>query len=203
MWQTALSVFLALISTGLKGGIMARANAVSKLSPEHKKQLDDRLFSNGFNGYVELESWLRELGYEISKSAIHRYGQKLERKLSAIQASTQASLMIAEAVPDDGDARSQAVLSLVQTELFNALVALQDLDDDDSIDPVKRLSMITKAGKGISEIVKASVLQKQHALDVKEKAEKTAQEVEIIAKTGGLSDETANLIRAKILGIAD
>lgn len=181
---------------------MARANAVSKLSLEHKKQLDDRLFSNGFNGYVELETWLRELGYEISKSAIHRYGQKLERKLSAIQASTQASLMIAEAVPDDGDARSQAVLSLVQTELFNALVALQDLDDDESIDPVKRLSMITKAGKGIGEIVKASVLQKQHALDVREKAEQTAKEVQEIVKTGGLSDKTADLIRAKILGIA-
>ena len=151
---------------------------------------------------MELETWLRELGYEISKSAIHRYGQKLERKLSAIQASTQASLMIAEAVPDDGDARSQAVLSLVQTELFNALVALQDLDDDESIDPVKRLSMITKAGKGIGEIVKASVLQKQHALDVREKAEQTAKEVQEIVKTGGLSDETADLIRAKILGIA-
>lgn len=182
---------------------MARITAIDRLSSEHKKLLDEKLTTNGFHGYVELTEWLSELGYEISKSAVHRYGQKLEKKLSAIQASTQASLLIAEAVPDDGDARSQAVLSLVQTEIFNALVALQDLEDDDSLDPVKRLSMITKAGKGISEIVKASVLQKQHALDVREKAEKTAQEVEVIAKTGGLSDETANLIRAKILGIAD
>lgn len=185
------------------GDDMARQTAVDRLSAEHKKLLDERLTTNGFYGYVELAEWLGELGYEISKSAIHRYGQKLEKKLSAIKASTTASLMIAEAIPDDGDARSQAVLSLVQTELFNALVALQDLEDDESLDPVKRLAMITKAGKGISEIVKASVLQKQHALDVKEKAEQTAAEVEIIAKTGGLSDETANLIRAKILGIAE
>lgn len=182
---------------------MARMTAIDRLSPEHKKLLDDKLTTNGFHSYVELTEWLNELGYEIGKSSLHRYGQKLERKLSAIKASTQASLMIAEAIPDDGDARSQAVLSLVQTEIFNALVALQDLEDDDSIDPVKRLSMITKAGKGISEIVKASILQKQHAIDVREKAEQTAKEVEIIAKTGGLSDETANLIRAKILGIAD
>lgn len=182
---------------------MARETAIDRLSPEHKKMLDDRLTQQGFFGYEQLAKWLNDLGYEIGKSSLHRYGQKLEKKLSAIKASTQASLMIAEAIPDDGDARSQAVLSLVQTEIFNALVALQDLEDDESIDPVKRLAMITKAGKGISEIVKASILQKQHAIDVREKAEKTAQEVQEIVKTGGLSDETANLIRAKILGIAD
>ncbi len=181
---------------------MARMTAIDRLSPEHKKLLDDKLTTNGFYGYEALADWLHELGYEIGKSSLHRYGQKLERKLSAIKASTQASLMIAEAIPDDGDARSSAVLSLVQTELFNALVALQDLEEDDSLDPIKRLSLITKAGKGISEIVKASVLQKQHAIDVKEKAESTAKEVETIVKTGGLSDETAELIRAKILGIA-
>lgn len=181
---------------------MARASAIDKLSPEHKKMLDDRLFTHGFNGYVELETWLRELGYEISKSAIHRYGQKLERKLSAVQASTQAALLIAEATPDDGDARSQAVLSLVQTELFNALIELQDAEES-NIDPEKRLAMITKVGKGIAEIVKASVLQKQHAIDVREKATQAAQAVQEIVKSSGLSDETANLIRAKILGIAE
>lgn len=183
---------------------MARASAIDKLSPEHKKMLDDRLFTHGFNGYVELETWLRELGYEISKSAIHRYGQKLERKLSAVQASTQAALLIAEATPDDGDARSQAVLSLIQTELFNVLIELQDASDDETdVDPEKRLAMLAKAGKGIAEIVKASVLQKQHAIDVREKAEKAAQAVQEIVKSSGLSDETANLIRAKILGIAE
>lgn len=73
-----------------------------------------------------MEKWLQDLGYEIGKSSIHRYGQKLERKLAAVQASTQAAIMIAEASPDDGDARSQAVLSMVQTELFNAFVDFQN-----------------------------------------------------------------------------
>lgn len=182
---------------------MARETAIDRLSPEHKKMLDDRLTQQGFFGYEQLAKWLNDLGYEIGKSSVHRYGQKLENKLSAIKASTQAALMIAEATPDDSDARSQAVLSLVQTEFFNALVALQDLEGDESIDPSKRLTLLAKAGKGISEIVKASILQKQHAIDVKEKAEATAKEVETIVKTGGLSDETAELIRAKILGIAE
>lgn len=184
---------------------MGRETAIDRLTPEHKKLLDDKLFENGFNGYADLSDWLGELGYEIGKSSIHRYGQKLERKLAAVQASTQAAIMIAEASPDDGDARSQAVLSLVQTELFNALVDFQNATDDEegNIDPMVRIGMLAKAGKGIAEIVKASVLQKQHAIDVREKAKVAAKEVETIVKSSGLSDETADLIRAKILGIAD
>lgn len=183
---------------------MGRESAISQLSPDDKAWLDKWLRDKGFCGYEEVALLLQERGYSISKSSVHRYGQKLERKLSAVQASTQAALMIAEAVPDDGDARSQAVLSLVQTELFNALMQLQDVNDDEAnINPEKRLAMLTKAGKGIAEIVKASVLQKQHAIDVREKAEKAAQAVQEIVKSGGLSDETASLIRAKILGIAE
>ena len=184
---------------------MGRETAIDRLSPEHKKMLDDKLFDNGFNGYVDLAQWLQDLGYEIGKSSIHRYGQKLERKLAAVQASTQAAIMIAEASPDDSDARSQAVMSMVQTELFNAFIDLQNAteDEDSNTDPMVRIGMLAKAGKGIAEIVKASVLQKQHAIDVREKAEMAAKEVETIVKTGGLSDETADLIRAKILGIAD
>ena len=102
---------------------MGRETAIDQLSPEHKKLLEDRL-KRGFNGYVELAEWLQAEGYKISKSSVHRYGQKLERKLAAVQASTEAALMIVESTPDDGDARSQAVLSLVQTDLFNALVQM-------------------------------------------------------------------------------
>lgn len=181
---------------------MGRETAIDQLSPEHKKLLEERL-KRGFNGYVELAEWLQAEGYKISKSSVHRYGQKLERKLAAVQASTEAALMIVESTPDDGDARSQAVLSLVQTDLFNALVQMQEATDESNYDPEKRVNMLAKAGKGIAEIVKASVLQKQHAIDVREKAEKAAKEVETIVKTGGLSDETADLIRAKILGIAE
>lgn len=182
---------------------MARETAIDQLSPEHKAELNKRL-QQGFNGYADLTDWLNELGYQISKSSVHRYGQKLERKLATVQASTQAALMIAEATPDDGDARSQAVLSMVQTELFNALIDLQTATDEDGdVDPEKRIGMLAKAGKGIAEIVKASVLQKQHAIDVREKAKAVADEVQKLGKSGGLSDDTADLIRAKILGIAD
>lgn len=165
---------------------MARANAVSKLSPEHKKQLDDRLFANGFNGYVELETWLRELGYEISKSAIHRYGQRLEKKLNATKIATDMAIHFAENVGDDSGALSSATLGILQTEMFNAIVALKDLENEDGeeINPEKRLLMLGKISRSIAEVAKANIVQKKWEMEVREKAR-----AELIAEQQAKLDE--------------
>ena len=183
---------------------MGRESAIDRLPPDIKKLLDDKLFDNGFNGYVDLETWLREQGYEISKSSIHRYGQKVERKLAAVQASTQAAMMIAEQAPDDADVRSQAVLSLVQTELFNALVDLQNAtDDENAMSPADRIKLFGQAGKGIANVTTASVNQKKWQVEVRDKAQKAADAVENIVSKGGLSGDTVQMIRKEILGIAE
>ena len=184
---------------------MGRESAIDRLPPDIKKLLDDKLFDNGFNGYVDLETWLREQGYEISKSSIHRYGQKVERKLAAVQASTQAAMMIAEQAPDDADVRSQAVLSLVQTELFNALVDFQSVveEDENAMSPADRIKLFGQSGKGIANVTTASVYQKKWQVEVRDKAQKAADAVENIVSKGGLSGDTVQMIRKEILGIAE
>lgn len=64
---------------------MARRTAIDELSNEHKQQLDEWLIANHFSDYEYLEKWLRELGYKIGKSSLHRYGQKLEQQHKAEQ----------------------------------------------------------------------------------------------------------------------
>lgn len=181
---------------------MARESAVDLLEEEDKRWLNNWFKDKGFCGYEEIANILQERGYNISKSSVHRYGQKIEQKLAAVQASTQAAILIADAAPDDGDQRSAAVLSLVQTELFNALIALQE-SSDEGADPAERLELIAKCSKGIAEITKASVNQKKWQLEVQDRVEKAAKAVEKIIKKGGLSNETAAEIRQKILGIAE
>lgn len=165
---------------------MARANAVDKLSPEHKRMLDDKLFDNGFNGYVDLERWLRELGYEISKSAIHRYGQKMERKLNATKIATEMAIHFAENVGDDSGALSNATLGILQTEMFNALVALKDLENDDGeeISPEQRLMTLGKISRSIAEVAKANIAQKKWEMEVREKVK-----AELIAEQQAKLDE--------------
>lgn len=181
---------------------MARESAIDQLDAVDRLWLDTWFRDKGFCGYEEIAEILQARGYSLSKSSVHRYGQKLERKLAAVQASTEAAMLIAEAAPDDGDLRSNAVLSLVQTEMFNALVALQESDNPDA-DPADRIMLMAKAGKGIAEIAKASVNQKKWQIEIREKVQAAAQAVEKIVKKGGLSAETATEIRKQILGIAN
>ena len=196
-----MTVLLVLLAQRSIGGDMGRESTIDQLKPEDRQMLDRWLMDKGFCGYEEVANKLAELGYSVSKSSVHRYGQKLENKLAAVKASTQAAMMIADAAPDDSDMRSAAVLSLVQTELFNALVALQESDNED-VNPADRIMLMAKAGKGIAGIAQASVNQKKWESEVREKVEKAAKAVEKIIKKGGLSADTAAEIRKQILGIA-
>lgn len=180
---------------------MAKPSAIDQLNAEDKAWLDARFRDQGFCGYVEIAELLAERGYNVSKSSVHRYGQKLEQKLAAVQASTQAAIMISEAAPDDADQRSAAVMSLIQTELFNSLIALQESNDPDT-SAADRIELMAKCGKGIASIMQASIGQKKWMLDVRDRVEKVAKSVEEIAKKGGLSPKAAATIRKEILGIA-
>jgi len=180
---------------------MAKQSAIDQLSADDKSWLDASFRDQGFCGYEEIAEILQERGYNVSKSSVHRYGQKLEQKLAAVQASTQAAIMIADAAPDDADQRSAAVMSLIQTELFNSLIALQESNDPET-SAADRIALMAKCGKGIASIMQASLGQKKWMLDVRDRVEKAAQAVESIVKKGGLSSKAAAEIRKQILGIA-
>lgn len=57
---------------------MGRKTTINTLPLELRDELKNRLLEGGFCGYLELEEWLRDLGYSISKSAIHRFAQNIE-----------------------------------------------------------------------------------------------------------------------------
>lgn len=182
---------------------MARESAVDQLTPEHLELLKVRLEDSGFQDYQQLTDWLTELGYEISKSSVHRFGKKHEQKMQAVSLSTQAAIYMAERNPDDAGALSSTVITMMQSEFFNALVQLQTLDDDKDADPMVRMAMLSKISKGIAELSKASVNQKKHQIEVRDKAQAAADKVEQIANKGGLTGDTVQEIRRAILGIAD
>lgn len=180
---------------------MARRSSIDGLPDDVRRWLERALAENNFSGYVALEDMLRERGYSISKSAIHRYGQKIERRFAAIKASTEAARLLTEGASDDQDARSEAVIALVQTELFESIINLQEAGDED-IDPADRIGLLSAAAKNIATLARASVNQKKFRLEVQARAEAAAANVEKIAKKGGLSAESVEQLRREILGIA-
>ncbi len=179
---------------------MPRPAAVDTLPEAVRAELDRELARRAFSGYAELAEWLEAQGYAISRSALHRYGQKVQRRLEAIRASTEAARLIADAAPDREDSRSAAVIALVQSELFEAMLSLQQLEEDD--DPARRVKLLSNAARAIAEASRASMAQKQWAEEIRrQEREIAAEKAAKIARKGGMSRDTIEAIRAEILGV--
>ena len=143
-----------------------------------------------------------------SRSAVGRYGQKLERRLSAIRASTEAAKMIQAHAGDDKDARSEALTAMVQTELFEAILALQEVDEPlpegATAEEVAagRVDLLSKAAKNIATLSRSSVNLKLFQAKVEEETRKRMLEeqrkkLDELGKTGEVAPEVlARVIKA-------
>ncbi len=180
---------------------MAPRSSIEKLPEDVRRWLERALTENGFSGYVELENLLKEKGYQISKSAIHRYGQKIERRFKAIKDSTEAARIIAEGAEDKEDKRSEALMGLLQSSLFEALVDIEDANDE-SMSPMEKFQALSFAGKNVASLIQASTKLKTYQAEVKRRAEIAAVETEKIVVQAGLSADTVKMIKEQILGIA-
>lgn len=58
---------------------MGKRSPLVQLPEDISKELDRRIRACGFGEYEKHSEWLKNQGYEISKSAVHRYGKKLEQ----------------------------------------------------------------------------------------------------------------------------
>ena len=103
-------------------------SSVSQLPAEIREELESRLIGSGFGGYTSLSEWLAGQGYEISRSAVHRHGQRLERQISKVKAATEMAVALVKDTPDDQGATSEAALRIVQQKMFELLLETEDGD---------------------------------------------------------------------------
>ena len=160
--------------------------------PEHiKKELDKKLIDGGFSGYEALSAWLSEKGYEISKSALHRYGIEFEQRLAALKVATEQARAIVDVVGDEEGSMNEALIRLIQQEAFNVLVKLNEEDKN---------AILPKLGIMVAKLSKASVDQKKWVQELKKKTEKAAENVEK-KLSGAIYPETLKKIKEEIYGI--
>lgn len=180
---------------------MARKSSVDGLPPDVRAWLIKVLTDGNFNGYAQFEALLKEKGYIISRSAIHRFGQKIEKRMVAIKECTEAAKLIAEGAADDQDARSEAVIAMIQTQLFESLVEFQNAEGETN--PVERMNALSKVAKNIATLTRASLSQKQFKAEVKAKAEAAVLKITEIVKKSGLDKDAVDAIRKQVLGIVE
>ncbi|WP_238877602.1 phage protein Gp27 family protein [Achromobacter xylosoxidans] len=189
---------------------MAGKSSIHRLPEEIKAYIEAQL-ATGCHTLDSLISDLREqfpveanAGQLPSRSAIGRYGQKLERRLAAIRASTEAAKLIRAHAGDELDARSEALTALVQTEPFEAIIELQEADDTE--DPGARVEMLSKAAKNIATLARSSVNLKRFQSEAEEAGRRkllAQQEANLqeVARARGMDAGQVDFWRREFLGI--
>lgn len=175
---------------------MARRSKVDTLPPALKAELERLLADRAHGGYEALAAWLKEHGFEISKSSLHRYDQRVQAGMLRIKASTEAARLIAQAAPDEADEHSAAVLRMVQSALFDALSRVTEAAE--ATDPAEQVKVLAQAARAIAEASRASIGQKKWADEVRAKIDEIARVARNAGKT--LDAETLRTIREGLYG---
>ncbi|HEU0283261.1 MAG TPA: DUF3486 family protein [Gallionella sp.] len=169
---------------------MAPRSKISKLPKPVKDWLDGALIQNNFGEYELLSAELKTRGFDLSKSAIHRYGQQFEERLRAVKLATEQAAAIAASSPDDAGAMNDALIRLVQEKTFQTLLKMEEGA------PLKEVGLM------VARLSNATVKQKQWAIEMRAKVAVAEDAVLAIAKKGGLSAEALEEIKRGFLGIA-
>ena len=180
---------------------MPRPSAFDAMPPTERLAFAQEFERRNFRDLDGMVEWLAERGWEVGRGAVWRAGGKVKRRLEAVRNSTEAARMIAEAAPDDADLRSAAVISMVQSEMFELLLNLQEADEAD--DPAARVELMAKAAKGRADLSRASIAQKKWQEQVRAKLDKLEREAS--SPTEGkrrLDAESLRAVRQEIYGLA-
>lgn len=167
-----------------------RRNAVAQLPEDVREALNRRLLDSGFAGYEGLSEWLSGQGYEISRSAIHRHGQALERRIEAVRLATEQAEALVRAAPDDGGAVADAILRLSQQKILDILLASEGGD----------LKEVAAASRAAADTARAGTMVRQERRRaLKDAADAAAR----TARNKGVPPDAVAAIRAAIEGASE
>lgn len=159
------------------------------LPPQVMEQVD-RLLIEG-STFAEIEAFLAGQGHDISRTAIGRYGEDFMQCYRRLRVIEEKSRALAS------DEQSGLILEEAASRLFALLILEAQLAGE--ID----LKCLPKLLSDFARLQSSNVQRERLRREVRKRVEKTAEEVEQSAKSGGLSDEAAEQIRRKILGISE
>jgi hypothetical protein len=180
---------------------------IAQMPPEIREWLHKAFVERAFGDIVgitdQLNDKLKEAGVAIyvGKSAVGAESQKVKRAQESIKAATEAAKLITDTSRDDGNTRGEAVMALIETEMFECILQVREAEATD--DPVDRMNAMSKAAKNMAGLSRARVNQAKHRLELEARIQAAADKVSKLAKKGGLDQKTADEIRRSILGIKD
>ncbi len=178
---------------------MPKRSEIEKMPEDVRSWLEGAIAENNFGEYRLLKTLLAEKGIDLSHVSIHKHGKKMEERMKKVRLASDMAKTLVNVVGDDAGNLNDATTSLLQTNIFETLVAYDDSSDGD--DPKEKLMILNKAAVGVAQLARASVNQKQFAVQVKKDAAKLAQDMEKTLVQQGMDETQAAIWREKILMI--
>ncbi|MFO1404697.1 MAG: phage protein Gp27 family protein [Azonexus sp.] len=184
---------------------MGRRSKIKDLPGEVVDDLNARLIARGFSGYDELAGWLRDLGYDISKSAVHRHGSALEAEFEEAMADARRTRALARASREEGDgdgALMGAAAGILQDNLLRVSLAAKRDSGDDPAAAAKTLSLISRAfaDVGRMDIANQKWMAENEQRIRQQVLDEQRAKLEAMGSKGGVTAETKRAIR-EALGI--
>ncbi len=185
---------------------MPPPSKIRQLPEELRQWLHRAIVDREFGDISGLTEELNELckrgnvAITVGRSAVGAESQRVRRAQEAVRATTEAAKLIAESSADQADARSEAAIALVQSEVFELMLQVREAADMGD-DPAARLKLMGSIAKSVSMLSRARVNQAKWREEVDAKVKAAAERAGKLARQGGASPETVRMIREQILGI--
>lgn len=172
---------------------MGRRSSIQALPPAIREAVDAAI-REGRASLDEIVATIRSMGGEASKSAVHRYRSTVEESMEHYRQAQALAKTWAERLPENGDV-SQLTRQILSVMAFRAA---NDLAEGETIEGME-VSLLARAMKDISASAKTDV--EARAKIRTEALAAAAKEAVKEVRAAGLSDEAAEMIRQKILGV--
>jgi len=172
-----------------------RVSSVSVLPSEVKAWLDIELVRRHFSDYRGISSLLSQRGYEISKSAVGRYGKKFKQEQKQLRQSIEMAKAFAEVIGDDGAAMNQTLTVLAQQELMAVI------REGSYIDEIKLPDLV----RSIASLNRSDINTRKFQIEQAARKKAFTEAADIVTdqlKNDGISQDVENSIRRILLGKA-
>ena len=178
---------------------MSQKSSIESLPPELKAQIDDLIRSGKYtiDGLVVV---IQEAGEDRSRSSVGRYVVSRKKTMEIYEEANKMAESLAARFREDPESKVSKMLGqVIQGLTFNTA---QQMAENDKAKP-SELMLLSATLKNIAGAEKISFEREQkiRKLAKEEAAKEAAAAVKEVQKSAGLSDESAEILRRKILGL--
>lgn len=142
--------------------------------------------------YQEIADWLSQMGHQVSKSAVGRYGKDFLTRLERLkQVREQARAIIEDSGDRPATEMHEAANELAVQLIMETLMQVENLEGE-------KISELLKA---LAQLERSAVSRENLKLEYQKKVQQAVSKIEQTAQEKGLDEETLRIIKEQVYGI--